>query len=439
MMRTDTIFALASGGGRTAVAVIRVSGPQASSSLSRLTGMVPAPRRATVATLRDPRSGKPLDRALILWFPGPNSFTGEDCAEFQVHGGRAVVDAVLSALADLPDCRPAEPGEFTRRAFLNRKMDLAEVEGLADLIDAQTEAQRRQALRQLDGALGVWATREKARLLQAMAAAESAIDFSEEADVAGDFAAEVTRIAEGVSQSIAAQLAQSSTAARIRDGFVVTLAGPPNAGKSTLLNALARRDAAIVSPHAGTTRDPVEIELDLDGYLVICIDTAGLRDSDDPIEQEGMARARARAASADLVLWLSDSRDPVKPDGTLVTRTLWTVATKLDLSEQPVSGFDHSVAAPTGEGIDALTTAIRGVIAADGSSLGAGLVTRLRHRQALDRAQAALTRLLHDPESGMEIRAEQLRQVGQHLDSLMGRIEPEAVLGEIFARFCVGK
>jgi tRNA modification GTPase len=334
----------------------------------------------------------------------------------------------------------ALPGEFTRRAFSNGKMDLAEVEGLADLIDAQTEAQRRQALRQLDGVLGAWVATQRQLLLRALAAAESAIDFSDEGDVAGDFEAEVDRLIDDLEGAVAEQLALSASTARVRDGLVVTLAGPPNAGKSTLLNALARREAAIVSPYAGTTRDPIEVQLDLDGYLVLCIDTAGLRATEDPVEREGVERARARAEGADLVLWLFDARDaqPSMPD--LKARLIWKVATKVDLLGRAPEGADYAVAAPTGEGLPQLIAAIRGLADQDRAGGEAGLLTRLRHRRALQEAHRALLAMTRVGDRlGLEIRAEQLRFVTTCLDSLVGRIEPEEVLGEIFARFCVGK
>lgn len=433
----DTIFALASGPGRAGVAVIRVSGPRSEAALQALAGHMPPARHAVLTRLRD-RDGTVLDRGLTLWFPAPASFTGEDCAEFHIHGGAAVSASVLSALGRIDGCRLAEPGEFTRRAYLNGKLDLAAVEGLADLIDAQTEAQRRQALRQFEGALGAWAAVQRDTLLAALAAAESAIDFSDEADVAGDFEAEVRRRATDLGNAIATELDRSRAAARVRDGTVVTLVGPPNVGKSTLLNALARREAAIVSPYAGTTRDPVVVDLDLDGSLVTCIDTAGLRATDDPVERDGIARARARAASADLILWLSEAADPRPPDPGFAG-PLWTVATKLDLSAgRPRADF--CIAAPDGLGVPALVAALQRFAGGTQGAGEAGVVTRLRHRQALEHAGTRLTTLLARPEgSDLELMAEDLRGAMGALDSLMGRIGTEDILGAIFARFCVGK
>jgi tRNA U34 5-carboxymethylaminomethyl modifying GTPase MnmE/TrmE len=305
----DTIFALSSGRPPAAIAVIRISGPRARHVLEVLTGRVPEPRRAALARVRDPESGEILDEALALFFPGPNSETGEDTAELQLHGGRAVIAGVLDALGRLEGFRPAEAGEFTRRAFANGQLDLTEVEGLADLIHAETAAQRRQAFRHLKGFLGERAETWRGRLIEALALVEAGIDFSDEADVPGDLIRPALAIARALRDEISAALAGAARGERLRDGLVVAIAGPPNAGKSTLLNRLARREAAIVSPHAGTTRDVIEVHLDLEGYPVTLLDTAGIRDSDDPVEQEGVRRARARAAEADLVLWVVDASE----------------------------------------------------------------------------------------------------------------------------------
>ncbi len=422
------------------MAVIRISGPSAGQALLHLGAGRPEPRVARLVTLRDLASGTALDRALVLWFPGPASFTGEDCAELQIHGGRAVIEAVLGSLAAMPGCRMAHPGEFTRRAFIGGKMDLAEVEGLADLIDAQTEAQRRQALRQLEGGLGAWVAEQRATLLRALAAAESAIDFSDEADVTGAFDVEIRHLVAHLHGEVNGQLARAATGARVREGLVVTLAGPPNAGKSTLLNALSRREAAIVSPHAGTTRDPVEVDLDLHGCLVRCIDTAGLRDTADPVERQGIERARARAGSSDLVLWLFDARVLCEIDPDLKASLLWTVATKVDLADGPPPPADFIVSAPHGTGMTPLVEAIATLAGNNSSEAGTGLITRQRHRAALQSAADALRALqaAHGA-ADIEVVAEQLRFVARCLDSLIGRIAPDEILGEIFARFCIGK
>ncbi len=357
-----------------------------------------------------------------------------------LHGGPAVVGAVLAALGRLDGLAPAEPGAFTRRAFLNGRMDLAEVEGLADLIDAQTAAQRRQALRQLGGALGRWAEAVRADLMRARAAAESAIDFADEGDVAGDFEAEVRRLARTVDEAIERELDGASRAGRLRDGVAVALTGPPNAGKSTLLNALARRDVAIVSPRAGTTRDVIEVSLDLGGVLVTCIDTAGLRETDDPVEREGVARALDRARSADLVLWLSDARAPLPPPPGLgpTGQTVWTIATHADLADTRADAAEFVLAVPTGRGLPELLAALRAFAGEQAGEGDAGVVTRARHRSVLECARAELAPVLSGT-AGLDVVAEHLRATARLLDDLVGRIEVEDVLGEIFARFCIGK
>jgi tRNA modification GTPase len=305
----DTIFALSSGRPPAAIAVVRISGPRAGHALKILSGKVPAPRQAALARLRDPASGEIVDEALALWFPAPHSETGEDIAELQLHGGRAVIAAVLGALSRIEGLRPAEAGEFTRRAFENGKLDLTAVEGLADLVMAETQAQRRQAFRQMKGLLGAPAENWRQRLIQALALVEARIDFSDEADVPQDLLAPALAIARELEGEIAAALADGGRGERLREGLVVAIAGPPNAGKSTLLNRIARREAAIVSPYAGTTRDVIEVHLDLAGWPVTLLDTAGIRETDDPVELEGVRRARERAAAADLVLWVMDARE----------------------------------------------------------------------------------------------------------------------------------
>src|SRR6185436_3917939 len=305
----ETIFALSSGRPPAAIAVVRISGPHAGAALKALIGRLPEPRQAALARVRDPGSGEAIDEALALWFPAPGSETGEDVAELQLHGGRAVIAAVLSALGRIDGLRAAEPGEFTRRAFENGKLDLTAVEGLADLIGAETEAQRRQAYRQLKGLLGQRAETWRTRLIEALALVEARIDFSDEADVPEDLIRPALKIVRELRDEIAEVLAGAGRGERLREGLVVAIAGPPNAGKSTLLNRIARREVAIVSPVAGTTRDVIEVHLDLDGYPVTLLDTAGIRDSADPVEQEGVRRARARAAEADLVLWVQDTKD----------------------------------------------------------------------------------------------------------------------------------
>ena len=306
----DTIFALSSGRPPAAIAVVRIGGPRAGAALEALIGRIPEPRRAALARVKNPITKEVLDEALALWFPGANSEIGEDSAELQLHGGRAVIASVLDALGAIDGLRPAEPGEFTRRAFENGKLDLTAVEGLADFIHAETQAQRRQAFRQMKGLLGDRADAWRKQIIEALALVEARIDFPDEGDVPEDLVGPALKIAQGLRNEIADALASASRGERLRDGLVVAIAGPPNAGKSTLLNRIARREAAIVSPIAGTTRDVIEVHLELDGYPVTLLDTAGIRDSDDPVEQEGVRRARERAVGADLVLWVVDATAP---------------------------------------------------------------------------------------------------------------------------------
>src|SRR3982075_773264 len=311
--REQTIFALSSGRPPSAISIVRVSGPQAGAALTLLAGKVPAPRMAARALLRDANQ-QPIDDAVVLWFPAPASATGEDVAEFHVHGGRAVLVALFAALSGLEEMRAAEPGEFTRRAFENGKLDLTEAEGLDDLIHADTDRQRRQALRHLKGLLGDRARDWRAQIIEASALIEAGIDFSDEGDVPAELIAPALAKVAQLHSEIEEVLAAQGRSERLRDGLVVAIAGPPNVGKSTLMNQLARREVAIVSPHAGTTRDVIEVQLDLDGYPVTVIDTAGIRETDDPVEQEGVRRARACAAEADVVLWLVDAPDKKDPD-----------------------------------------------------------------------------------------------------------------------------
>jgi tRNA modification GTPase len=340
MIERSTIFALSSGRGPAAIAVIRISGPRSGAALTALGIKSPAPRKAGLARIRDPRSGEIIDEALVLWFPGPHSETGEDVAELQAHGGRAVIAAILDALGSVDGLRMAEPGEFTRRGFENGKLDLTAVEGLADLVSAETEAQRRQAFRQMTGLLGNRAEAWRASLIKALALVEARIDFSDEADVPDDLISPALGIVEELRDEIGTALADGQRGERLREGLVVAIAGPPNAGKSSLLNRIAQREAAIVSPYAGTTRDVIEVHLDLGGFPVTLLDTAGIRETDDPIELEGVRRARERAASADLVLWVVDAAEvlPAAPAGGAVADAGGPASRAVTGATRPVAG-----------------------------------------------------------------------------------------------------
>ena len=438
MSRKDTICAQASGAGRAAIAVIRISGPATGEILRALCGL-PEARHASLRTIRDPRTETLLDRGLVLWFPAPASFTGEDMAELHVHGGRAVVANVLDAALSIDDVRLAEPGEFAARAFENGKIDLTEVEGLADLINAETDAQARQALAQAGGSLRRLYESWRGQLLRAQALAEAGLDFADEADVAANVTTNVGAIVAELILQISNHLADRR-GERLRDGFRVVIVGAPNAGKSSLLNALARRDVAIVSEEAGTTRDIIEVHLDLDGLPVILTDTAGLREAGGKVEVEGIRRALARVEAANLVVWLIDAKKPVSAPPEPLARgrvPFLAVRNKIDLA--PVGAAEGiSLSAKTGEGIDTLVAELK---ARAREALVAGAespaVTRARHRAELEGALAALERSRTTGPS--ELKAEELRIAARHLGRLTGNIEVEEVLGAIFSEFCIGK
>src|SRR3974390_2276213 len=494
-----TIFALSSGRLPAAIAVVRISGPRAGDALKAIAGRIPEPRKAAFARMRNPQTGELIDEALALWFPGPNSETGEDSAELQLHGGRAVLAATFRALSSLEGLRPAEAGEFTRRAFENGKLDLTAVEGLAELVGAETEAQRRQAIRQMNGVLGKRADTWRKKLIEALALIEAGIDFSDEGDVPTNLAAPAVSIARKLEAEISGALADGRRGERLGEGLVAATAGPPKAGKSTLLSGLARREAAIVSPYAGTTRDVIEVHLDLNGLPVTLLDTAGIRETHDPVEMEGVRRARDRAAAADLGLWVVDASEggeagrleaeltsgPVAerissgsmmaagPGAVLGSPAVWLIRNKADLLpifpfKRPPAPANSSALSPsivrikssgprqsnesiewtiehhftlssvTGRGLDDLVAALTS--AAD-RLLGAAepaLVTRERHRLALEDARSALHRILAGS-LAEDLLAEELRVAARAMERLTGRIDVEDVLDVIFRDFCIGK
>ncbi len=448
----DTIYAVATATGKAGVAMVRVSGPAAGVALLALApGMesLPTPRMAVRADLYAAESnggsggGSDRDRiddALAVYFQAPSSFTGEDVVEFHIHGGLAVVDALLTSLAAQPGLRPAGPGEFSRRAFENGKMDLTSVEAIADLVDAETAAQRRQALTQMGGALADLYDGWRARLVGSMAYAEASIDFSEE-DIPDDLYAQALETLDGLIVDIEGHLADNGIGERIRDGFRIALTGAPNVGKSSLLNALAKRDVAIVSDIAGTTRDVIEVPMDLGGFAATLVDTAGLRDSDDRIEQEGVRRAQAQAAAADIRLRmvappLSDSDIDDTDDGVLVIN-------KIDVGNLDVPEGAIGISAKTGAGLDDLVAALTERLGALSERRASETppLTRARHRHALEMCLAALRRARQGAaeRSGSELVAEDMRLAAQALGQITGRIDVEDLLDKIFRDFCIGK
>ncbi|MEC9347598.1 MAG: tRNA uridine-5-carboxymethylaminomethyl(34) synthesis GTPase MnmE [Pseudomonadota bacterium] len=445
-MSADTIYALSSGAGMAGVAVIRLSGPAAGTTLAALCGPLPGPRRAVLRTVRDPASGEAIDRGLVLWFPAPSSFTGEDMAELQVHGSRAVIADLFDLLARRDGLRLAEPGEFTRRAWHNGRMDLTAAEGLADLIAADTTAQRRQALRQADGELASIYAGWRERLLRVLAHMEAWLDFPDE-DLPPETRSGLVADLVSLRDDVAAHLSDARRGERLRDGYTVAIVGPPNAGKSSLLNALARRDVAIVAATPGTTRDVLEVHLDLDGWPLVLLDTAGLRETDDAVEREGTRRALDRATRADLVLELrpadasASHPGPTLPDS--VDRLL--VRSKSDLpvtQDDPylVSSDVITLSVLTGEGLETLLRTLAGRAAEAMQSGGNVLPTRLRHREGLAQCLAVIDRALALPDDGPpELMAEDLRMALRTLGRITGTVDVEDLLDVIFRDFCIGK
>lgn len=436
-----TVFALSTPRGRGAIAIIRLSGPEAGTALAALAGTLPPPRHARLTTLRDPVTGEALDQALTLWLPGPQSFSGEDMAELQCHGGPAVIAALLGALAALPRLRPAEPGEFSRRAYLNGRLDLTAAEGLSDLIQAETAAQRRQALRQLDGALAQRVEMWRAQLTGVMARLEAEIDFPDEA-LGLERTAENAEPLRLLREDIAAHLAGGTRGERLREGYRVALAGAPNVGKSSLLNALAKREVAIVTDEPGTTRDILELHLDLGGYPVILADMAGLRPEAGRVEAIGIARARAWVAEAALRLFLTDRAGALDHDiGSLRQPGDLVLRTKADLTPgRNIAPGEIAISSVTGEGLAHLLFEIesRAVHALGGGEAPA--FTRLRHRTALAETLPVLDRALGQWEDAPpELVAEDLRLAARALGRITGRIDAEDILDLVFAEFCIGK
>ena len=447
----NTIFALASATGRSGVAVVRISGPLAMNTLAKLMAVQKKPkkiipRRAIYSSFKDPITEEVLDNGLIIWFPGPNSFTGEDVVELHIHGGPIVISGILHALTKLDGLRMAEPGEFTRRAFENGKMDLTAAEGLADLIDAETIAQRRQSLRQLEGNLGQIYESWRQRLLEALSHTEAAIDFSDE-ELPEDIEVAAFQKISALKREITDHLMDNRCGEKLRDGALITIIGPPNAGKSSLLNLLAKQDTAIVSEIAGTTRDVIQVDLSIGGYPVTLADTAGLHDSSDTIEMEGMRRARQKAKTSDIKLAVFDVKNWKNLDQTtikLIDSNTLVILNKCDhgpLKPPPFLNGDpvYMISILNGIGVDELINVIIDRVAKIMDVGAAPAITRARHRVALEDCLSALSRSLEASDLSYELAAEDLRLAARCLGRITGRVDVDDVLDFIFKNFCIGK
>lgn len=443
----STIFALSSAPGRAGVAVIRISGPRAGAILNVMASPRTKPRVVGLRDILHPKNATILDRGFSLWFPAPQSFTGEDCAELHIHGGRAVVKSVLEALGQIPDCRLAEPGEFVKRAFHNGKLDLAEAEGLADLLEAETEAQRQQALRQTKGELSAVIEGWRASIVDSLSLVEASIDFSDENDVAKDIFDKTRSSVQLLETAISHYLDDAHRGEILRDGFRVVLAGPPNVGKSSLLNLLARKEAALVSEEAGTTRDVIEVHLDIEGYPIIISDTAGLRQTEMRIENAGIQKALETVRQADLILCLIDPTSPQKQipeDLKPYADRILFIFNKSDLMKDrsDISLPDDGIllSAKTGEGLRELTQRL-GIIVKDRleNRSHSPSLTNARQRVLVEEAHKNLKSFLENNPNDTELRAEDLRHAAHSLGRLTGRIEIEEILDRIFSRFCIGK
>lgn len=434
-MNDKTIVALSSGNLPSGVAVIRVSGPSCAVIASLMGNGLPKPRSIALKNIVNPQTQEELDRGLLLWFPGPTSFTGEDCLEFHLHGGRAVVEAVLDALCTFDDVRLAEAGEFSRRAFENGKLDLTEIEGIADLVSSETEAQRKQALAQSRGDLRNTYDDWRKRLVHMRAMIEAELDFSEEEDIPEEISKEGFAQVVALKNEIKTYLEDDRAGEIIRDGFKIALMGKPNAGKSSLLNALAKRDVAIVTNEPGTTRDILDVHLDLNGYAVIVSDTAGLRESDSIVEVEGVRRAQLRGSEADLVIWLTDI-DDIEEAPELNFEDILYIKSKDDNHL-----FDNkmSISTLTDKGLDGLLDLIKERIVGKLNNRETGLISRVRYREALSDCVTHLDFVLENQVSDIELKAETLRHASDCIGRITGKIDVEDLLDVIFSEFCVGK
>lgn len=434
----DTIFALSSGSLPAGVAVVRISGPSALAATEALVGTLPKPRQAALKTIRT-RNGLTIDQGLVLIFPAPASFTGEDCAEIQVHGGKAVVAALLDELAQIQECRLAEHGEFSRRALENGKMDLVEVEGLADLIAAETEMQRRLAVEHAAGGLSKLYEGWADRLTRARALIEAELDFADEDDIPGSVSDMVWNDMAKLRAELSTHLAGAGFGEIVRDGLKVVIAGAPNAGKSSLMNVLARREVAIVTDIAGTTRDVLHVDLNIEGYAVRLYDTAGLRETEEIIEREGIKRALRTAAEADVILSLAEIGTEAQTDFPGFSGRIFRVGTKADIHSTGGESYDLCISSASGAGLAELHQLLVEDLQERSSALSLALPSRLRHRTLLTESLEALSRAVNAMAAGLDIRAEYLRQAAHSLGRITGRVDVEDLLDVIFSEFCIGK
>ncbi|MBB4200365.1 tRNA uridine-5-carboxymethylaminomethyl(34) synthesis GTPase MnmE [Rhodoblastus sphagnicola] len=446
----ETIFALATAHGRAALAVVRLSGSQTSKIVNAIAGKLPRPRTASLVQLRDPASNSIIDHALVTWFPGPASFTGEDCAEFSVHGSRAIVAKLVQVLGKFSGARISQPGEFSRRALENGKMSLIEVESLGDLISAETEQQRILGINGLSGKFQRILDEWRTQIIDVIAHVESSLDFSDQEDIQIYDESFVIKSSQNIVNSISNIISNKIRGSILRSGVTVLLSGPPNSGKSTLLNELSCQDIAIVSEVPGTTRDLIEVRLDMNGYLVNIIDSAGIRKSDDLIESIGINRAIERAQTADLILWLCDHRNIVSPAAHLGSSSVWRIYTKYDIKAQEpllndnlkISDADHDdgglcISALSGYNLDELVRRLSEFVASNVVGETSDVIVNERQMAALERARNSLSQI----SVGMfpEVVATALREAMFELEILIGKIGVEDILGEIFSRFCIGK
>lgn len=434
----DTIFALSSGRLPSGVAVLRISGPQTRFTVETICGKLPSPRKAVYCHFKD-TLGDVLDSGLVLFFEGPKSFTGEDCAEFHIHGGIAVVEKFLETLSEFKNCRLAEAGEFTRRAFANGKMDLTMAEGLADLISSETETQRRLAQQVASGVQRNLYMEWRQKIIQARAFIEAELDFADEGDVPGSVSDRVWREMESLAELIQKHIEDGKRGAMLRDGFHVVIIGAPNAGKSSLMNLLAARDVAIISDEAGTTRDLLEVKLNLNGVATYVTDTAGIRETEGIVEKIGIQRARDKATEADLILYIEDASDPVSVDTFEFNAEKWSIGNKIDLISTGVKNYNYAISTKNGEGINTLLQDLSATITERTKLQNDVVPTRRRHIDLLNNCKREIQTAYSNNALPLELRAENLRHASQYLGRITGDVDVEDILDVVFSQFCIGK